>query len=74
MGAVRMRVQAADKKHHNNPQIIPMTPSINILWSKKQCVCKKLYLFAFCCKKVVLSESGDKYPQMQKQSKIVQNK
>ncbi len=30
MGAVRMRVQTADKNHHDNPQVIHATPSINI--------------------------------------------
>ncbi len=38
MGAVRMKVQTADKKHHNNPQVIHTSPSINVLWSEKVCV------------------------------------
>ncbi len=31
MGAVRMRVQTAEKKHHNNPH--NASPSFNILWN-----------------------------------------
>ncbi len=37
MGAVRMRVQTADK----NITIIHTSPSVNVLWSEKLCVCKK---------------------------------
>ncbi len=37
MGAVRMRVQTADK----NITIIHTTPSVKVLWSQKQHVCKK---------------------------------
>ncbi len=37
MGAVRMRVQTADKKHHNNNSI----HSINVLWSENLHICKK---------------------------------
>ncbi len=36
MGAVRMRVWL---KHHNNPH--HSSPSVNVLWSQKLCVCKK---------------------------------
>ncbi len=36
MGAVRMRVQTADKKYHNNPH--HSSPSVNILWGDKLCL------------------------------------
>ncbi len=39
MGAVRMRVQTADKKNHNNPQ--DSSPSINLSWSEKLCLYMK---------------------------------
>ncbi len=36
MGAVRIKGQTADKKHHNNPQVIHTTsPSVNISLNKK---------------------------------------
>ncbi len=38
MGAARMRVQTADKKHHNNPH--HSSPSVNVLWSNKMHVYK----------------------------------
>ncbi len=38
MGAVRMRVQTADKNTSNTHH---SSPSINILWSEKLHVCKK---------------------------------
>ncbi len=38
MGAVRMRVQSADKNHHNNP--LHSSTSITI-WSEKLHICKK---------------------------------
>ncbi len=43
MGAVRMRVQTDDKKHHNNPQVIHTTPVHQLMFfrSDKLCVCKK---------------------------------
>ncbi len=43
MGAVRMTVQTADKKHHNNPESNPhhSSASVNMLWSQKLCDCKK---------------------------------
>ncbi len=39
MGAVRMRVQTADKNFTSNPH--HSSPSVNILWSEKLRVCKK---------------------------------
>ncbi len=39
MGAVRMRVQTADKKHHNNAQVIHMTPVYQLKsFDVKSCV------------------------------------
>ncbi len=69
MGAVRMRVQTADKKHHNNPH--------HFLWSEKLHVCKKqihqdvfnfklsclvkyVHDIAFSSENVASSESGEK--------------
>ncbi len=75
MGAVRMRVQTADKKHH-------------IFWNKKLLVCKKqirclqakyyessILNFAVLSEKVISSESGEKYAQIKHflQAKTVQN-
>ncbi len=41
MGAVRMRVQTADKNIHSNPQVMHTTPVHQLmLWRKKLCVCK----------------------------------
>ncbi len=79
MGAVRMRVQTADK---NNP-ITHTTPSINILWSENVHVSKEantqfylqtitsrkknessIHNTAFSREKVVWSESGEKYAQI----------
>ncbi len=42
MGAVRMRVQTADKNITSNPH--HSSPSINVLRSEKLCVCKKQIL------------------------------
>ncbi len=39
MGAVRMRVQTPDKKHHNNPQLIHSTPTHKLMsWEAKICM------------------------------------
>ncbi len=36
MGAVRIKVQTADKKHHNNSQVVHTTsPSVDISLNKK---------------------------------------
>ncbi len=37
MGAVRMRVQIADKNITINPH--QSSPSVNVLWNEKLCVC-----------------------------------
>ncbi len=56
MGAVRMRVQTADKKIHNNPHHFSL--SMNILWSDKynilllwpkKCFLTNMQLFTFWC-------------------------
>ncbi len=73
MGAVRMRVQTADKNLTSNPH--DSNPSDSILWSLKLCIHQDDFNFrpllryekihiAFSRKKVVLSESGDKYAQI----------
>ncbi len=48
MGAVRMRVQTADK----NITILHMTPSVNVFWGEKMCF------------KLILSELVDNYEQI----------
>ncbi len=45
MGAVRLRVQTADK----NITIIHTTPTITVLWSQKVCVCKKHINHEYVC-------------------------
>ncbi len=44
MGAVRIRVQTADKKHHNDPQVI-QSIIFNILWSEKLWVLTSKHCF-----------------------------
>ncbi len=78
MGAVRMRVQTADKNTtiiHKHPH--DSSPSINILCNKNLCVCDKqftikTFLNSDHCFQV---ESGEKYAQIRHclQAKSVQN-
>ncbi len=87
MGAVRMRVQTADKKHHNNSQLIHTTPVHQLtnlslrpfnffngcFWLKYESI---IYNIASSGEKVVLSESGEKYAQIKHylQAKTAQNR
>ncbi len=65
MGAVRMRVQTADKKHHNNCDVIHTTPVHQLMSGEvKSCVYNIFYYIhniAFSSEKVISSESGEKY-------------
>ncbi len=71
LGAVRMRVQTAEKKHHKNPQVVHMTPvqkSCVFVINKKSII--KTFLTSMLAKimlsprKVVTSESVEKYAQI----------
>ncbi len=70
MGAVRMRVQTADK----NITIIHTTSVHQLTFcEEKSCVCEKqihhsmdlfIHIIAFSSEKVIESESGEKYAQI----------
>ncbi len=58
MGAVRMKVQTADKKNHNNPKVIHSSPTYCEL---KSCVCKKQIQNIFNFKPLLPAEYEEKY-------------
>ncbi len=61
MGAVRMRLQTADKN-------ITITP-ITVLWSEKLLKCESsIHNIGFSGEKVISSESGEKYAQIKHRS------